>query len=240
MPTAIIIGASTGIGREIAVQLHARGFRLALASRDHTRLKELSESMEAGHVFVREMDISRTDQVHAGFEQLRLALGVVDFVYLVAGTGFLNIDLQSALEEQTLATNCLGFAAVAVEAVQLFKAQGRGHLVAVTSVAAVRASGDAPAYGASKAFGSSYLDALRYWTVRRRLPISFTEVRPGFIDTAMMKAKHPIWVISPAQAAAGIIKAVDQRKKLVYIPRRWWWAAQLIKALPDWLYTRLM
>lgn len=240
VPTAIVIGASTGIGREIALQLRSRGFRLGLASRDDIRLNELSESMGAEHCIVRAMDISQSDQTREGFGQLCQNLGAIDFVYLVAGTGFLNEDLQSSLEEQTLAVNCLGFATVAVAAAHLFRMQERGHLVAITSVAAVRASGDAPAYGASKAFGSSYIDALRYWAARRRLAMIFTEVRLGFVDTTMMKVKHPIWVISPAEAAARIIKAVDRRRKLVYIPRRWWFVAQIMKVMPDWMYTKLM
>ena len=239
MATAIIIGASSGIGREIAVQLCARGFRVGVAARNQLLLKELSETLGAGNCVVRDIDISKPDQVRDGLNTLRQALGSVDYVYLVAGTGFVNRELQYSLEEQTVAVNCVGFAAVATMAVQIFREQGRGHLVAVTSVAAVRPSGEAPSYGASKAFGSSYVEALRYWVARRRLPLFLTEVRPGFVDTAMMQAAKPFWVISPAEAAAGIIKAVDKQKRLVYIPSRWWFVAQLLKVIPDWLYTRM-
>lgn len=239
MPTAIIIGASSGIGREIAVQLCARGFRIGIAARNQDALKDLSRTLGPENCVFRGFDISQVSPALEGFHQLHDALGEIDFVYVVAGTGFPNPDLQWSLEEATLSVNCLGFAGLAAASIQIFRKQGHGHLVAVTSVAAVRPSGDAPAYGPSKAFGSSYLKALRYWIQRKRLSIYVTEARPGFVATAMMKAQKPFWVVSAARAAAGIIAATDRRKKLVYVPHRWWLVAQLMRIMPDSLYARI-
>jgi len=238
MPTAIIIGASSGIGREIAVQLCARGFRIGVAARNQHGLQDLSRMLGPENCVVRGFDVSQVASALEGFHQLRDELGEIQFVYLVAGTGFPNPDLQWSLEEATLGVNCLGFAALATASIQIFCKQGYGHLVAVTSVAAVRPSGDAPAYGASKAFGSSYIKALRYWIRRKPLPIYVTEARPGFVDTAMMKARKPFWVVSAARAAAEIIAATDRRKRLVYVPHRWWFVAQLMRMMPDSLYAR--
>ena len=239
MPTAIVIGASSGIGREIAVQLRSRGFRIGIAARNQDALKELSCTLGSDNCVFRGLDMGQTTSALEGLRDLCEALGEIDFVYLVAGTGFPNRDLQWSLEEATLNVNCLGFAALAVAAIQIFRQQGYGHLVAVTSIAGVRPSSDAPAYGSSKAFESSYLKALRYWILLKRLPIYLTEARPGFVDTAMMKALKPFWVVSAARAATEIIAAADRRKKLVYVPRRWWFVAQLMPVLPDSLYARL-
>jgi short-subunit dehydrogenase len=239
MATAIIIGASSGIGREIAVQLSARGYRIGIAARREEALKELSQALGPEDSVFQRMDISQTGTAIEGFGRLCAELGTVDVVYLVAGTGSPNPELEWSLEEPTIGVNCLGFAALAIASVRLFARQGRGHLVGVTSVAAVRPFGGAPVYGASKTFQSCYLEALRYWAGQKRLPIHVTEVRPGFVDTAMMKAPKPFWVISPAQAAAGIIDAAERRRKLAYVPSRWWFVAQLMRILPGWLYARL-
>jgi len=239
MPTAVIIGASSGIGKAIAFQLCARGFRVGIAARNEEALAEISRLLNPEQCVYQAFDISQIEAALAGFEQLQARLGSIDFVYLVAGVGFLNVELTGALEEETVAVNCLGFTALASAALRLFQRQGQGHLVAVTSFAAARPSGDAPAYGASKAFGSAYLEGLRYWTLRRKVPIYITEVRPGFVDTAMMKSKKTFWVISAERAAKEIIAAADRRKTLAYVPARWRGLAWVVKVLPDWLYARL-
>jgi short-subunit dehydrogenase len=238
MPTAIVIGASSGIGREIAIQLCARGFRVGIAARNLVALAELSRGLGAERCFFQAFDVAQTNIAMDGFRRLHEELSTVDYVYLVAGTGFPNPELDWPAEEMTIAVNCLGFAAIALESMRIFRAQGRGHLVAVTSVAAVRPSGSATAYGASKAFGSAYVEALRYWAAKRRLPIYLTEVRPGFVDTAMMKASKPFWVISAEKAATGIIAAAEQRKRIAYVPLRWRCIALLMRFVPDFVYAK--
>jgi short-subunit dehydrogenase len=237
MPTAIIIGASSGIGREIAVQLCARGFRVGIAARNLTALAELSRLLGPGRCTFQTLDVAQTS-ILDGFRRLHEELSTVDYVYLVAGTGFPNPDLDWPTEEATIAVNCLGFAALAAAAMRLFQAQGRGHLVAVTSVAGVRPSGSATAYGASKAFGPAYIEALRYWAVQSGWPIRLTEVRPGFVDMAMMKANKAFWIISAQKAATGIIAAAEQRKRIAYVPFWWRWIALLMRLVPDFIYAK--
>jgi len=212
---------------------------VAIESRHESRTlcKDISRKLGSENCIFRAFDVSQSDLSLEGFRQLHETLGAIDFVYLVAGTGFPNPDLQWSLEEQTVSVNCLGFAAMATAAMQIFRKQGHGHLIVVTSVAAARPSGDAPAYGASKAFESSYLEALHYLDTTQ--PLHVTEVRPGFVDTAMMKTKKPFWVISATQAARGIIAATNRRKKLAYVPHRWWFVAQVMRILPDRLYAKI-
>lgn len=239
MKNAIIIGASSGIGRELALQLGAAGCRLGLMSRNAQALDEISRQSASSDVFWRACDITATDKAIESLKELAGQLGQVDSIYIVAGTGFMNKTLDWRAEEETLAVNCLGFAAMAVSAMQLFENQGSGHLVAITSVAAVRASGEAPAYGASKAFASNYLEALRYRNLQNSGKIAITEIRPGFVDTAMMKADKPFWVISAEQAAREILAAVAKRKKLAYVSERWRLVALLMRLLPPSIYARL-
>jgi short-subunit dehydrogenase len=120
-----------------------------------------------------------------------------------------------------------------------FLQRGRGHLVGISSVAAVRGNGTGAAYAASKAFQSLYLDGLRDLAGHSGLPIVVTEVQPGFVDTAMMKPERPLGtiarfllVVSPAVAARQIIKAVQRRAKHVYVPRRYRLIAFVARLLP--------
>ncbi len=227
------------MGRELALQLGKAGFRLGLMARNARALEEVSRQSASSCCFWRACDISETDKAIESFRELAEELHQVDSIYLVAGTGFVNKSLDWPAEETTLAVNCLGFAAMAVAALTVFEKQGFGHLVAVTSVAAVRPSGEAPAYGASKAFASNYLKALRYRNRRNSGDIVITEIRPGFVDTAMMKAEKPFWVISAEQAAREILVAVEKRKELAYVSGRWRLVAWLMRLLPSAIYARL-
>lgn len=175
----------------------------------------------------------------SALESMFTHLAPVSFIYLVAGTGHLNPDLRWAPEEETIRVNALGFAALAACSLRLFLRQGHGHLVGISSIAALRGSATAPAYSASKAFASCYLQGLRYRARRSRLPIFVTDVRPGFMDTAMLKAARPFWVASPATAAKQIVGAVDSRRALVYVTRRWRAIAWLLGLLPDAVFTKV-
>jgi short-subunit dehydrogenase len=239
VPTAIIIGASSGIGREIAVQLCARGFRVGIAARNFAALADISQVLGAERCVFQTFDVAQTSIALSGFSRLQEELSTVDYVYLVAGTGYPNPDLNWSPEEATISVNCHGFAALAGASMRIFQAQGYGHLVAITSVAAARPSGSAPSYGASKTFASVYMEALRYWVLKNKLPLYLTEVRPGFVDTAMMKTTKPFWLISAQQAAAGTIAAVERRKRIAYVPARWRLVASIMRLLPDVLYAKI-
>jgi short-subunit dehydrogenase len=239
MPTAIIIGASSGIGREIALQLAGQGFRLGVAARRTELLEALVRSLGSDRCVAKQLDLSRPETCIEPLDALARELGPIDVVYLVAGTGFPNPELEWAPELATLQVNCTGFAAVAVAALKIFETQKFGHLVGITSVLAIRPSASAPAYGASKTFASYYLTALRYRVQKSGLPIFVTEIRPGPVDTAMLKGvRPPFWILSAAIAAKKTIAAVNRRKRIAYVPRRWGVIAAVVKWIPDYFYAR--
>ena len=237
-PSAIIIGASSGIGLELARLLASRGLRLGLAARRTELLEQHAAVLPALSCF-RSLDVSDPTAAISALEGMFTDLAPVSFIYLVAGTGHLNPDLRWAPEEETIRVNALGFAALAACSLRLFLQQGSGHLIGISSVAALRGSATAPAYSASKAFASCYLQGLRYRARRSGLPIFVTEARPGFVDTAMLKAARPFWVASPAIAAKQIVGAVDTRRAVVYVTRRWRVVAWLLRFLPDAILSKV-
>ena len=233
--TAVIVGASSGIGEALAHELHRAGWRLALLARRLERLEALRETL-ARETVVRGIDVAHRDAA-AILEHVFEELGGVDLVIISAGTGH-NGALQWELDVDTVSVNVLGFMAVAQVAMRHFLGRGRGHLVGISSMAALRGN-RAAAYAASKAFQSVYLDGLRDVARHSGHPIVVTEVQPGGVDTAMLKPDRPLpalvrrlFVASPEKAARQIVRAIQKRKKHAYITRRYAPVAFILKLLP--------
>ena len=227
--TALIVGASSGIGEAIARQLAARGWRVGLAARRIERLEALAA--ELGGVAAR-VDLADADEARAALEAFAERLGGVDLWVLNAGIGDLNPDFAWEGERDTIVVDVLGFAAMANAAIHHCLARGRGYIVGVSSVARLLPRPTAVAYSASKAFVSVYLDGLRELARRRGADVSVTEACPGFVRTAMMKMPGTFWVATPEKAARQIIEATLKRRKLVYVTRRWRLIAWALRLLP--------
>lgn len=234
---AIIVGASSGIGAALARTLAANGYSLGLAARRTELLHELSNSLPT-HSLVRQIDISNTNEAMQQFHAVANELGDISLVIISSGIGHENQELAWALEEETIATNVMGFAAIANAATELFVRQGSGTLVGISSIAAIRGNGGAPAYGASKAFVSNYLASLRHKFAKLRSPVVILDVQPGFVDTAMAKGEGLFWVASPEKAAGQIVSAINRRKTHVYVTRRWRLIAWVLRLMPNWIYNR--
>jgi short-subunit dehydrogenase len=235
---AIIIGASSGMGKSLAMVLSQNGYRLGLSGRRLSLLEEIKESISSD-VFIQEMDISNTTQAEKQFEHLVDIMGEIGLVIISAGTGHLNLDLDSNLELDTINTNVKGFVVIANAAFRHFLKRGNGHLVGISSIAALRGSAEAPSYNASKAFVSNYLEGLRLKALKQNLDISVTDIQPGFVDTQMAQGDSLFWVSSPEKAADQIFQAISSRKAHAYISKRWRLVAWLIKLMPDILYKKL-
>ena len=164
----------------------------------------------------------------------------VDLFVISAGAGFINPGLDWQREKETIDINVSGFAAIANIAAEHLQSRGAGHIVGISSLAALRGGGESPAYNASKAFVSNYLEGLRHRFSKLKLPIVVTDVQPGFVDTAMAKGDGLFWVASPAKAAQQIFAAIQKREKHAYVTKRWRLVAWLLKAMPDWLYKQVM
>lgn len=218
---AIVIGASSGIGEALARQLAAQGWRLGLAARRMERLEALAAELGPDTV-IRYMDLADADGAAAGLEAFIRDMDGADLIVVNSAIGRYNRKLDWAIDRETLLVNVLGFAAVAQAAMRYFMKRGRGHLVGISSIAAVRANGPAAAYCASKSFDSHYLDGLRDLAKVHKGAIAVTDVQPGFVDTEMVRGvKGIFWMATPEAAAACIVKAINRRARHVYVTRRW-------------------
>ena len=178
-------------------------------------------------------------QTVAALEHLAQELGGMDLCVVCAGTGDLNPSLDFALEETAILTNVLGWTAAADWAYNRFERQGGGHLVVVSSVGGLRGGGAAPAYNASKAYQINYAEGLRQRAAKSRLPLYVTDVRPGFVDTAMAKGDGLFWVMPVEKAVRQIVRAVRRRRRVAVVTRRWRIAAWLLRHMPDGIYLKM-
>ena len=154
MNRAIIVGASSGIGRELAMLLSCHGYLVGVTGRRRDLLADLADN-SSGSIISEAFDVADMEAMQRGLATLIERLGGLDLLVISAGVGHINADLGWEAERDTIAVNVEGFAAAANIAVHHFLAQGTGHLVAISSIAGLRGSGDAPAYNASKAFVSN-------------------------------------------------------------------------------------
>lgn len=238
MKEAIIIGASSGIGRELAKILSRNKYVVGVMARRVQLLEELRNEVE-GTLFVQKIDVMDVESAMETLAKFIKDRDGVDLIVISAGTGDINNSLGWYLENEAIKTNVSGFAALVNVAMHHFMEKGSGHLVGISSIAALRGGRESPAYNASKAFESNYLEGLRQKVRKSGLPITITDIKPGFVNTAMAKGEDIFWAAEPEKAAEQIYRVIKRKKSTAYITRRWVLIAWLIKLLPGFIYERL-
>lgn len=201
-------------------------------------LIELKNETE-GILLAQEIDVRDAEAAMAILDTSIEAMGGIDLLVLSAGTGDVNVSLNWPLENETIKTNVTGFAALANVAMPHFLAKGCGHLVGISSIAALRGGWESPANNASKSFVSNYLEGLRQLARRSRLPITVTDIKPGFVNTAMAKGDGIFWAAPADKAALQIYNAIERKRAHAYITHRWRLIAWILKVMPNCIYERL-
>jgi short-subunit dehydrogenase len=238
MRKAIIIGATSGIGKGLALKLAAQHDMVGITGRRTALLDELISQYPTAF-FKKTFDITDTDHIVEHLESLTKQLGGLDLLIISSGIGDFNHDLDVDIEKKTIDTNVTGFTCVADWAFNYFKHQGKGHLVGISSVAGLRGSSMAPAYNATKAFQINYLEGLRQKAAKLNSQIFVTDIRPGFVDTAMAKGEGQFWVASVDKAVDQILAAIKKKKKIVYVTKRWKLVGAILKRIPLTMYDRI-
>ena len=233
----IIVGASSGIGRKMAEIYLAKGYRVGITARRQELLQELVQQYPSLAV-ASSFDIIQADNFKA-LEELVQRLGGLDTLVISAGIGDPSEDLDWEIDQRTVATNVSGFVQIANWAFRFFAARGQGRLAVISSVAANRGGLHAPVYNASKAFQSSYAYGLSLKAGRLNKNISVTCIEPGFVATKMAKSDKLFWVVPVEKAALQMIRGIEKRRRKLYVSRRWWLVAQVLRFMPHWLYKRV-
>lgn len=238
MKRADIIGATSGIGREVARLLVRRGWLVGVAGRREDALLALqAEAPE--RTKSRQVDVTSKDCPRQILDLIAL-LGGMDLFLLCAGIGRQNPDLTPDIELDTAQTNVMGFIRATHTAYDWFRTHGGGHLAAISSIAGTKGLGAAPAYSATKRFQNTYLDALAQLARMQHLPIRFTDIRPGFVDTDLLRGdKHYPMLMRPERVAVRIVHALEHRKRVCTIDWRYKLLVFFWRLIPRFIWERL-
>ena len=237
MKKVIIIGATSGIGEEIAKIYIAQGWQVGIAGRRKEALTALAATAPA-QVKTQVIDVTSADAPEQ-LKSLIEKLGGMDLFLLSSGIGSQNVKLEPEIELNTARTNVEGFIRMVTAAYRFFKEQGSGHLAVISSVAGTKGLGSAPAYSATKRFQNTYIDALAQLARMERLSIQFTDIRPGFVATALLKnRKYPL-LMRADSTAQHIVKALTNKKRVAIIDTRYAILVFFWQLIPRWLWERL-
>lgn len=237
MKKILIIGASSGIGKELALMYAKAGNRVGITGRRVDLLAQIQD-LYPKNIEIAEHDVCKEKNQEV-MERIIDKIGGLDILIISAGIGFINKELQWPLEKQTIETNVVGFTEIADIVYNYFLKQKRGHIVGISSVAGIRGIDVCPAYSASKAYITNYLEAIRKKAKKDNVNIFITSILPGFIDTRMAQGDGIFWMASVKKAARQMEKAIEKRKPVVYVTKRWRMVAYLMRILPNKIYDQI-
>lgn len=242
---AVIVGASSGIGAALARRLSEEGFIVALLARREEKLEELAQEInrQSGETraIIYPHDVIQVESIPELFQTILRDLKGIDALVYVSGaqypTEFSEYDFGR--DRETILVNLVGALAWLGQAAAFFERMGTGQIVGVSSVAGDRGRVGNPAYHASKAGLSAYLESLRNRLTRSG--VNVLTVKPGFVDTDTFQrnAKTVFGVITPQKAAEGIWRAMLRRRQVVYVPGWWRWLMLVITHIPSFIFRRL-
>ena len=241
--TAIVVGASSGIGAALALRLARENRKVAVLARREDQLRESAEAInrEVGKelAFPFRHDAGETDRAGGLFGRIEEELGEADELHFVAGVmpeGGPD-EFDTAKDQLQFQVNALGCIAWVNAAAERFGPRGRGHIIGVTSVAQDRGRRGRPGYCASKAGQDTFLESMRNRLWHRGVKV--TTIRPGFVRTPMTEGLQLRGAITADRAAQLILRARDRGVAVAYVPFRWRLIMAAIRAVPSFLFRRL-
>jgi short-subunit dehydrogenase len=234
---AIIVGASSGIGKALAIVLVQQGYKVGITGRRGEMLEEI-KTLYPEAIFPMVSDATDPNAEKA-LDSLVTALGGLDLFVISAGMGELNKALDYSIENATNQLNVIAFTKMVNWGVHFFETQGHGHLANISSVASRRGGRLTPSYNATKAYQSNYFEGVRQRFYKLKLPITTTDIRPGFVDTDMAQGSGIFWMAPKEKAAKQIYKALQRKKAVVYVTKRWVLIAFIFSNMPKWMHKRM-
>lgn len=238
MKKIIIMGATSGIGRETAFQYISDGWTVGIAGRRAESLQRIRQ-VAPDRIHTQVIDV-RSDDAPQQLQRLIDQMGGMDVYLHSSGIGFQNPELDEGTELDTVRTNADGFTRMVTAAFNYFKTRSNGgHIAAISSVAGTKGLGIAPAYSATKRFQSNYIQALAQLAHIKKIPVSFTDIRPGFVETELLKSHRFPMLMQPADVARIIFRGVNRRQRILTIDWRYRLVVALWRLIPNWLWERM-
>ena len=239
--TVLITGASSGIGRALAVEFSKRGYALGLCARRLDLLENLQKEISQNHaVEIAELDVSQFEAVRHVLFNLTEKLGGAKIIIANAGVGERSLPGEGTfnLDRKVIEINLLGAMATIDVGVEILKKQGGGQIVGISSVAGFRGLSNVPAYSASKSALSSYMEGIRNHLAKHKIAV--TVINPGFVDTAINSNRNFRPFLISAEKCARLTANMIEKKVLSSTVPKWPWAlvSVAIKFIPERLWCK--
>lgn len=244
MKRAIIIGATSGLGREVAARLVGEGWSVGIAGRRTEALEAFRQEYGADRVAIATLDVTREESL----QQLAMLLeqtGHPDLFLYASGIGFQNPELDIATEVDIVRTNSEGMVRMVDSFVNYVRRHSadyshKAHIAVITSVAGTAGLGSAPAYSATKRMQMTYISALAQYARMHHLPLCFTDIRPGFVATDILNPtkRYPM-LMTKEQAADHIMRALRGKKRILTFDWRFRLLTLLWRLIPRCLWERI-
>ena len=244
------MGATSGIGQEVARLLAANGYEVGIAGRREERLVQMAQATP-GIVAHRQIDVTKEDAPTELYKLIE-ELGGMDLYFHSSGIGWENVALDADKELKTVETNGVGFVRMVSAAYNWFakqraegdeqKASDKEHkarIACITSIARTRGLGAAPAYSATKRMQAHYLECLSQQARMRHLNIGITDIRPGFVATDLIAGSHFPLQLKAEDVARTIVRAIERGSEVVTIDWRYRLLVAAWQLIPRWLWVRL-
>lgn len=251
------MGATSGIGQEVARLLAANGYEVGIAGRREERLVQMAQAT-SGIVAHRQIDVTKEDaptELHKLIEEL----GGMDLYFHSSGIGWENVALDTDKELKTVETNGMGFVRMVSAAYNWFaehrtnraeqreegaeqeasSKERKARIACITSIARTRGLGAAPAYSATKRMQAHYLECLSQQARMRHLNIGITDIRPGFVATDLIAGSHFPLQLKAEDVARTIVRAIERGREVVTIDWRYRLLVAAWQLIPRWLWVRL-
>ena len=244
MKKILIIGATSAIAEATARIFAARGEALFLVARNAERLQAIKADLDvrgAVRTATATLDVADVVAQQAIIDQAERELGGLDIVLIAHGT----LSDQGECEKSVAAlrrefeVNALSTMALLTILANTFEARRTGTLAVISSVAGDRGRQSNYVYGAAKATVTAFLSGLRQRLAKSNVDV--LTIKPGFVDTPMtanIANKGALWA-KPDAVAAGIVRAIDKRRNVVYLPGFWALIMLVIKHIPEAIFKKL-
>ncbi len=232
------MGATSGMGKGVALSLLNEGYTIGIAGRRGDALEDV-KSIMPDRVYTKVIDITKEDAPSLLLELID-EMGGMDLYFHSSGYGKQNMNLDVEIEKRTVLTNGYGFVQMIDTAFNYFKQKKQsGRIAVISSIAGTKGLGAAPSYSATKRFDWIYIESLAQLANMQKLDIKFTDIRPGFVATDFIAGdKYPM-ELETDHVVRLIIKAVLKGKRKVIIDWKYRILCSFWRLIPDCIWERL-
>lgn len=235
---AIIMGATSGLGKGVALGLLQEGYTIGVAGRRTEELEKI-KTQAPDKVFVKVIDVTADDAPTLLLELIN-EMGGMDLYFHSSGYGKQNEALDVKIEKQTVLTNTYGFTQMIDTVFNYYKTNEKsGRIAVISSVAGTKGLGAAPSYSATKRFDWTYIEALAQLAHMQKLNIKFTDIRPGFVSTDFIAGSNFPLQMTTEYAVKHILKAVLAGRRKATIDWKYKIVCFFWHLLPSCIWERM-